>query len=94
MPPESARTASRGRVLSLATLPVSMSYHHGNLREALLARATTTSMVSPVGTIASMGMEYHVVHHLYPSIPLFQTGTAYWAMRELLVERGCRIDGL
>lgn len=51
-------------------------------------------MVSPVGTIASMGMEYHVVHHLYPSIPLFQTGTAYWAMRELLVERGCRIDGL
>jgi beta-carotene hydroxylase len=47
-----------------------------------------------VGTILSMGMEYHVVHHLFPKIPLFQTGPAYWAMRDLLAERGIRNDGL
>ena len=45
-------------------------------------------------TILSMGMEYHVVHHLFPKIPLFQTGPAYWEMRELLLSRGIRNDGL
>lgn len=54
----------------------------------------TRAWRSPIGTILSLGMEYHIIHHLYPSIPLFQTGTAYWEMRDLLVERGCRIDGL
>jgi len=25
---------------------------------------------SPVGTVLSSGMEYHFIHHLFPSIPL------------------------
>ncbi len=54
----------------------------------------TRAWRSPVGTILSMGMEYHVIHHLYPRIPLFQTGPAYREMRELLQARGCRNDGL
>lgn len=54
----------------------------------------TRAWRSPVGTIASMGMEYHIVHHLYPRIPLFQTGPAYWELRPILEKRGCRIDGL
>ncbi|MFT4569832.1 MAG: beta-carotene hydroxylase [Hyphomicrobiaceae bacterium] len=54
----------------------------------------TRAWRSPIGTIATMGMEYHIIHHLYPSIPLIQTGPAYWEMRDLLVARGCRIDGL
>ena len=45
-----------------------------------------------VGTILSMGMEYHVVHHLFPRIPLLQTGPAYWELRPLLEERGYRDD--
>ncbi len=53
----------------------------------------TRAWRSPIGTIASMGMEYHVIHHLYPKIPLFQTGPAFHAMRELLEERGIRNDG-
>ncbi len=54
----------------------------------------TRAWRSPVGTILSMGMEYHIVHHLFPRIPLFQTGPAYRELRDLLEERGCRNDGL
>ncbi len=54
----------------------------------------TRAWKSPVGTILSMGMEYHVIHHLFPKIPLFQTGPAYWEMRELLAKRGIQNDGL
>jgi beta-carotene hydroxylase len=54
----------------------------------------TRAWRSPVGTLASVGMEYHIIHHLHPKIPLLQTGSAYREMRDLLVERGCRIDGL
>jgi len=52
----------------------------------------TRAWKSPVGTILSMGMEYHIIHHLFPRIPLFQTAPAYHEMRELLDGRGCRND--
>jgi beta-carotene hydroxylase len=54
----------------------------------------TRAWRSPVGTILSLGMEYHLVHHLYPTIPLFKTGPAYHEMRHLLTQRGIRNDGL
>lgn len=54
----------------------------------------TRAWRSPIGTIASMGMEYHLIHHLYPKIPFFQTGPAFYAMRDILEERGIRNDGL
>jgi beta-carotene hydroxylase len=52
----------------------------------------TRAWKSPIGMILSMGMEYHQIHHLFPTIPLFQTGPAYWEMRELLAKRGVRDD--
>jgi fatty acid desaturase len=52
----------------------------------------TRAWKSPVGTVLSLWMEYHIIHHLFPRIPLFQTGPAYWEMRELLKDRGCRDD--
>jgi beta-carotene hydroxylase len=52
----------------------------------------TRAWKSPIGTILSMGMEYHQIHHLFPRIPLFGTGPAYWEMRELLATRGVRDD--
>ncbi len=54
----------------------------------------TRAWRSPVGTILSLGMEYHVVHHLFPRIPLLQTGPAFHELRPLLEERGIRNDGL
>lgn len=50
----------------------------------------TRAWKSPLGTILSMGMEYHIIHHLFPRIPLFETGPAFWEMRELLERRGYR----
>lgn len=46
------------------------------------------------GNIASMGMQYHIVHHLHPRIPLNRTPRAYREMRPLLEARGCDLDGI
>ncbi|MEY2943428.1 MAG: hypothetical protein RLY97_1442 [Pseudomonadota bacterium] len=43
---------------------------------------------SKVGYLASMGMEYHVIHHLYPNILIHRNRAAFQAMREILVARG------
>ena len=42
------------------------------------------------GTIVSMGMEYHLIHHLYPRIPLFDTPKAFREMEGLLLAGGVR----
>ncbi|MCR9098229.1 MAG: fatty acid desaturase [bacterium] len=47
---------------------------------------------SPVGTILSMGMEFHIIHHLYPRIPLVDTPNAWRALEPILLERGIRDD--
>jgi beta-carotene hydroxylase len=46
------------------------------------------------GNIGSMGMQFHIVHHLYPRIPLMRTPAAYRALRPILVARGCDLDGI
>ncbi len=48
----------------------------------------------PFGNIAAMGMEYHIVHHLHPAIPLHRNMAAYREMRPILEERGCELGGL
>lgn len=52
----------------------------------------TRAWKSPFGTILTMGMEYHVIHHLYPKIPLIDTGKAFRDLAPLLAERGYRDD--
>ncbi len=54
----------------------------------------TRSFRSIFGNIGSMGMQYHIVHHLHPRIPLYRTPRAYWQMREILEARGCRVGEL
>jgi beta-carotene hydroxylase len=54
----------------------------------------TRAFKSRVGNIGSMGMQYHIVHHLYPTIPLDKTPAAFRALRPILVERGCELGGL
>ncbi|MEB3230784.1 MAG: fatty acid desaturase [Leptolyngbyaceae bacterium] len=36
-----------------------------------------------------MGQNYHLVHHLWPSIPWYRYQTAYYATQPLLTEKGC-----
>lgn len=54
----------------------------------------TRAFRSPLGNILTMGMQFHIVHHLYPRIPLMRTPAAYWALRPVLKARGCELGGL
>ena len=52
----------------------------------------TRSFRSIFGNIGSMGMQYHVIHHLHPRIPLYRTPRAYWEMKPILEARGAQIE--
>lgn len=54
----------------------------------------TRSFRSILGNIGSMGMQYHIIHHLHPRIPLYRTPRAYWEMKPILEARGCDIHAL
>ena len=54
----------------------------------------TRAFRSAVGNIGSMGMQFHIIHHLHPRIPLMRTPAAYWALRPVLQARGCELSGL
>ena len=54
----------------------------------------TRSWRSKLGNIGSMGMQFHIVHHLHPYIPLTRTPAAYRNMRPILEARGCELGGL
>ncbi|MBV7266023.1 fatty acid desaturase [Erythrobacter ani] len=63
-------------------------HHPGSHRSRY---TNTRSWKSSVGNIGSMGMQFHIVHHLHPYIPLHLTPAAYWEMRPILEARGCRL---
>jgi fatty acid desaturase len=54
----------------------------------------TRSFKSALGNIGSMGMQYHIVHHLYPRIPLTRTPAAYRDLRPILEQMGCDVHEL
>ncbi|MCR9269966.1 MAG: fatty acid desaturase [Hyphomonadaceae bacterium] len=54
----------------------------------------TRSFRSILGNIGSLGMQYHIVHHLHPRIPLYRTPKAYWEMKPILEARGCDVEAL
>lgn len=44
---------------------------------------------SPILNILIMGQNYHLIHHLWPSIPWYKYQAAYQATKPLLAEKGC-----
>ena len=54
----------------------------------------TRGWKSPVGTVLSAGMEYHLVPHLFPAIPLNRPPAAYRELKPLLEQQGTPLDGL
>jgi beta-carotene hydroxylase len=44
---------------------------------------------SPIINLLIFGQNYHLVHHLWPSIPWYKYQTAYRYMQPLLDEKGC-----
>ena len=74
--------------------PVTLSWApHYPMKETGRYR-DTRGWRSPVGTILSSGMEYHLVHHLFPSIPLNKTPAAYRELKPLLEAEGASLNGL
>lgn len=54
----------------------------------------TRGFKSRLGNILSMGMQYHIVHHLYPRIPLSLTPAAYRELKPILQRRNCDLGAL
>ena len=54
----------------------------------------TRAFRSRLGNIGSMGMQYHIIHHLYPTIPITRNPAAYRALRPVLQAWKCRLDGI
>ena len=74
--------------------PVTLSWApHHPMKETGRYR-DTRGWRSPVGTVLSSGMEYHLVHHLFPSIPLNKTPAAYRELKPLLEAESASLNGL
>ena len=54
----------------------------------------THASKSRLGNILSAGIQYHIIHHLYPRIPLSLTPAAYRDFRPILEYCGCDLGGL
>lgn len=54
----------------------------------------TRAFKSRFGNVVSMGMQYHIIHHLYPRIPLSLTPAAYRELKPILARRGCDLGAL
>ena len=54
----------------------------------------TRAFRSVLGNLWSMGMQFHIVHHLYPTIPLMKTPAAYWDLKPILERKECDLGGL
>ncbi len=54
----------------------------------------TRGFKSKLGNFLSMGMQYHIIHHLYPRIPLSLTPAAFRDLKPVLERRGCELGAL
>ncbi len=54
----------------------------------------TRAFTSRLGNLFSAGMQYHIIHHLYPRIPLSLTPAAYRELEPILQKRGCELGTL
>ena len=79
--------------LSYIRFYLSWAPHHP--REGKTGRYENANIFrSRLGHVLSMGMETHLVHHLYPGIPNHKTKAAYFALKPILKLRGVDVSGL
>jgi beta-carotene hydroxylase len=78
--------------LSYIRFYLSWAPHHPRDRQGRYAN--TVIFKSRLGHIMSMGMQTHLVHHLYPNIPSHLTKPAYYEMRDILAARGVDVSPL
>lgn len=78
--------------ITYLTFFLSWAPHHPGVKQGRYTN--TRSWKSMVGNIGSMGMQFHIVHHLHPYIPLDRTPAAYREMRPILEARGCDLGDM
>ena len=71
---------------------LSWAPHHP--RDGLDRYTHTRVFRARVGHWLSLGMQYHIVHHLYPGIPNHATKYAYYEMKPVLERRGVDCSAL
>ncbi|MFT4632894.1 MAG: beta-carotene hydroxylase [Candidatus Pseudothioglobus sp.] len=71
---------------------LSWAPHHPGLEQGRYRE--TRAFKSYLGNIWSMGMQYHIIHHLYPRIPLSKTPAAFRELQPILARKGCEFGGL
>ena len=77
--------------LSYIRFYLSWAPHHP--REGKLGRYENANLFkSRLGHVLSMGMQTHLVHHLYPGIPNHRTKAAYFALKPILKARGVDVS--
>jgi beta-carotene hydroxylase len=72
--------------LSYIHVVLSWAPHHPHGRAGRYHK--TRILRHPFGVRGSLGIDYHLIHHLYPFIPVHATAAAYRAMKPLLEARG------
>jgi beta-carotene hydroxylase len=79
--------------LSYIRFYLSWAPHHP--RDGRMGRYENANIFkSRLGHVLSMGMETHLVHHLYPAIPNHRTRRAYFALKPILPARGVDVSKL
>tara|TARA_B100001245_G_C22888833_1_gene427828 strand:+ start:1174 stop:2037 length:864 start_codon:yes stop_codon:yes gene_type:complete len=81
------------RIVGTAYLQITLSWLPHRPMEEQGRYKDTRGWKAMTGTILTQGMEYHIIHHLYPGIPLHRTPDAFRDMRPILVEKECVLDG-
>ena len=77
------------RQLALSYIRFTFSWAPHHPRENRGSRYTNTRVFGGrIGNLLSMGMQYHIIHHLYPNILIHRTRPAFAALREVLEARG------
>lgn len=71
------------------TFFLSWAPHHPGTHQGRYSNTRTWK--SKLGNLGSMWMQFHIVHHLHPYIPLVRTPAAYREMRPILEARGCEL---
>jgi beta-carotene hydroxylase len=80
------------RLVGSAYLQMTLSWAPHHPMEEMGRYRDTRSFKAIIGKYLTLGMEYHIIHHLHPSIPLNLNPAAYRALKPILEERNCRLD--
>lgn len=78
--------------LSYVRFYLSWAPHHP--RQAEGRYENTRIFRSRFGHVLSLGMQYHLIHHLYPNIPIHRTKPAYFELKDVLAARGVDVTPL